>query len=98
METETEKKQFSIRPSADAHERLTLAASWRGQTLSAFVLGAAMREADAVISTRDRIELTQDDAAMVLDLLDNPPVPNEAMRRALKLHAETFGERGGEDV
>ena len=98
METETEKKQFSIRPNADAHERLSHAATWRGQTLSAFVLGAAMREADAVLTTRDRIELTQDDASMVLDLLDNPPQPNEAMKDALKRHAETVGESSGEDV
>ena len=94
METETEKKQFSIRPTGEVHERLTEAAAWQGQTLHAFVLGAAVREADGVLESRDKIRLTESDAAMVLYLLDAAPEPNEAMQEAIALHKKTFGAKG----
>jgi uncharacterized protein (DUF1778 family) len=93
METETEKKQFSIRPTGEVHERLTEAAAWQGQTLHAFVLGAAVREADGVLESRDKIRLTEGDAAMVLELIDAAAGPNEAMQEAMRLHKETFGAK-----
>lgn len=98
MKTEAEKKQFSIRPSAEAHERLSMAASWRGQSLSAFVLGAAIREADEVLASRQQVVLTQEDATTILDLLDNPPRPNEAMAEALRLHAQIVQQDRGQDL
>lgn len=87
-----EKKQFSIRPTADIHERLNRAAAWQGQTLHAFVLGAAVREADEVLTRRDKIRLTPEDAQTVLSLLDSEPEPNPALREAFKKRAEVLGE------
>ena len=93
METEIEKKQqFSLRPPSRVHERLSEAAAWRGQTLHAFVLGAATREADDVLAARNRIRPTGEDASMILRLLDEDEAPNQAMADAIRLHNEALGE------
>ena len=93
METELEeKKQFSIRPTVEVHERLAEAAAWQGQTLHSFILSAAVREADDVLTSRDRIRLTPEDAEMVLSLLEAEPEPNAALSEAFKKRAEILGE------
>jgi uncharacterized protein (DUF1778 family) len=90
--TQTEKKNFSIRPTTDAHERLKEAAGWLGQTLNSFVLGAALQKADDVLTNRDRIRLAPEDAELMINLMDAEPQPNEALAAAYKKRAEILGE------
>ena len=92
METETEKKTFSVRPTADLHDRLKEAADWMGQSLNAFVLGAAAQQANSVLESRDRIKIEPQDAKMIIRLLDAEPKPNDALAKAYRKHAEIIGE------
>ena len=62
------------------------AAAWRGVPVSSFVIEAAVKEAEQVILKERLIELTREDAELVLSLLDNPPEPNAALRRAIRAH------------
>ena len=55
-----------------------------GTTLSSFVVQAALKEAQRVIDREKTIYLTNNDAAMLLNLLDNPPPPNAALTRAFE--------------
>jgi uncharacterized protein (DUF1778 family) len=71
-----------------AHQRAKIeeAAAWRGVPVSSFVIDAAVREAEQVIQKERLIELTRNDAELIASLLDNPPEPNAAMRRAIRAH------------
>ena len=90
--TETQKKQFSLRPTPEIHERLRQAAAWQGQPLQAFVLGAAVEAADDVLTRRDKIELQPEDASLILSLLDSDAEPNDALKEAFRKRAEVLGE------
>jgi uncharacterized protein (DUF1778 family) len=74
------------------HKRITKAAAWQGQTINGFILGAAIREADEVLSSRDRIKVTPNDANVILSLLDSNSEPNPNLKAAFKKRAEVLGE------
>ena len=66
--------------------RIEEAASWKGMTVSNFIADAVAREADQVIEKERLIQLSHEDAELILSLLDNPPQPNAALQQAAKLH------------
>jgi len=43
----------------------------------------ALREADAVIEEAERVDLSSRDYSRVMDLLENPPTPNDKLRAAV---------------
>lgn len=66
--------------------RIEEAATWKGMTVSSFIADAVAKEADQVIEKERLIQLSHEDAELVLHLLDNPPPPNAALQQAAKLH------------
>src|SRR5271163_3664527 len=82
---------LTIRAPAKLHSRLAEAAASRGLSLNSFVLQAAVREADVILEKERAIRITPEDAALLLRLLDNPPAPNAALRRAFARRKELFG-------
>ena len=85
---ENRRANLTIRAPAKLHGRLAEAAAWRGLSLNNFILQAASKEADAVLEQERALRITGDDAAMMLRLLDNPPKPNAALRRAFARRKE----------
>ena len=75
-------ERMNIRIKADQKARLLRAASLRHTDLTNFVLQPALREADAVIAEAEKIALSEHDTRRILELLDNPPMPNEKLRAA----------------
>ena len=84
MNAPIERDRISARVSASVAETLNQAADLQGTTLSSFVVQAALKEAQRVIDREKTIYLSNTDAAMLLDLLDNPPPPNAAMNKAFE--------------
>jgi uncharacterized protein (DUF1778 family) len=76
----SDRMNLRVRPEVKA--RLMRAAALRQTNLTDFVTQAAAREADAVIEQAHRIHVSERDAMRILDLLDNPPPPNERLRAA----------------
>lgn len=62
------------------------AATWKGMSVSSFIADAAAKEAEQIIEKERLIQLSREDADMILSLLDNPPQPNAAFQEAAKLH------------
>ena len=62
------------------------AAAWRGVSVDSFVVEAATKEAEYVIEKERHIQLSRADAELVMSLLDNPPPPNAALRKAVQAH------------
>lgn len=73
-------ERMNLRVKGDQKARLLRAACLRNTDLTDFVLRLALREADAVIEEAERVNLSRRDHARVLDLLANPPAPNEKLR------------------
>jgi uncharacterized protein (DUF1778 family) len=69
-----------------AHEKAMLAraASLERTDLTNFILSAALPAARAVIERAEQIRLSERDSLRVMDLLENPPEPNEKLVAAAR--------------
>lgn len=87
MTTKTELRgRITARAPRPVVDELEEAASLIGVTVNQFVVQAASEKARAIIDSATRVELSRRDAAVIADLLDNPPAPNAALMRAAKRH------------
>ena len=79
------------------------AADLSGATLNQFLIQAAVKEADRIIDRELTVQITAEDAALFIRMLDNPRPPNEAMKRAYeryktKVRNGTLRYRAGSDT
>lgn len=61
---------------------LARAAALEHTDVTGFVLRTVLPVARAVIERAERLPLSERDSQRVLDLLENPPAPNDRLRRA----------------
>ena len=76
-------QRMNLRVTQPAKSRLVRAAALRHTDLTDFVIQTALREADAVIAASEVVKLSERDSLRVLDLLENPPAPNDRLRAAI---------------
>ncbi|MDR2212426.1 MAG: DUF1778 domain-containing protein [Pseudomonadales bacterium] len=76
-------QRMNLRISPEAKSRIARAAVLTHADMTNFVVQAALREADAVISSAQKITLSERDHKKILDLIENPPPPNAKLRAAL---------------
>lgn len=62
--------------------RLMRASALEHTDLTEFILRNVLRAADAVIDQAERVVLSERDSLRVLDLLEQPPVPNARLMAA----------------
>ena len=62
------------------------AAALVGVTVNQFIVQAASEKARTIIETCTRIDVSRRDAAFIANLLDAPPAPNAALRKAVQLY------------
>ena len=60
------------------------AASSRGLTLTAFIRSSALKEASDVLKQNQLLLVSDRDWNVLTQLLDTPPLPNEALKKLLK--------------
>jgi uncharacterized protein (DUF1778 family) len=86
----SEKKsgRLSMRVDEATKAILEQAASLEGLSVTSFVLRQATLGARSVISEHDRLVLSDRDRDTFVALLDNPPAPTEALRRAARRHKQ----------
>jgi uncharacterized protein (DUF1778 family) len=76
-------ERMNLRLRRQEKAALMRAAALKNTDLTDFVLQPALREAKAVIEEAERIQLSERDSLMVLNLLENPPAPNAKLRAAI---------------
>jgi uncharacterized protein (DUF1778 family) len=88
-----EKPTARISASVPDHVRARIeeAAAWKGVTIGAFIADAAAKEAEQVIERQRLIQLTSEDAALIADLLENPPAPSAELLKAAEMHKKVLG-------
>ncbi|SFV05648.1 type II toxin-antitoxin system TacA family antitoxin [Pseudoduganella namucuonensis] len=96
MNAPVERERITARISSAVAETLNSAAELTGTTLNNFVVQAALEKAQKIVDRENFIQLSRNDAAMLLDLLDAPPKPNAARRRAYeRFMREKYGVETG---
>ncbi|CAM4024045.1 MULTISPECIES: DUF1778 domain-containing protein [Xenorhabdus] len=74
--------RMSLRISSDDKLLLIRAAALQHTNLTEFVVRNVVSVARKVIDENERLELTERDSLRVLNLLDNPPTPNDKLMAA----------------
>ncbi|MDZ7751132.1 MAG: DUF1778 domain-containing protein [Gammaproteobacteria bacterium] len=74
--------RMSLRIASEEKSLLMRAAALQHTNLTEFVIRNVMLAARKVIEENERLELTEKDSLQVLDLLDNPPAPNDKLMAA----------------
>lgn len=79
-----ERGRITARVPLAVQEKLQEAADLVGATVNQFVVQSALEKAEQIIDREKMIGVTRRDAAMLIDLLENPPKPKPALKRALE--------------
>jgi uncharacterized protein (DUF1778 family) len=69
------------------------AARYSGETVTSYAISALVRDARQVVQAHELTVLSDRDRDRFLALLDNPPEPNEALRRAAGRYHELAVQR-----
>lgn len=75
-------ERMSLRIASEEKSLLMRAAALQHTNLTEFVIRTVVSAAREVIDQNERIELTEKDSLHVLNLLEEPPVPNEKLMAA----------------
>jgi|SRR5579885_2961568 len=77
-------EKLDLRLTAEAKEKLQLAARANGRTVSDFVLESALGRADDILPDRRRFFLNAEQWEKFLAALDAPPKPRPRLQRLLR--------------
>ena len=75
--------RLSIRLTAELKAQLDEAVSVSGRAQTDLVTEAIADKATSILREQRRLELSERDMAALLAAIENPPAPNDAMRRAV---------------
>jgi len=73
----------------EVYATLCRAAELTGATVNQFLVQSAIKEAQAVIEREDLIRLSLRDWNCLLDLMENPPKPNDKLQAAMAAYQKT---------
>jgi uncharacterized protein (DUF1778 family) len=89
------RQRLDLRVTPEQKRQLERAAVLRGQSLTALVLGGALREAEAAIREHDVLTLSEADSrAFVQALLDPPPISPRLLEAIERYEAEFHDQAG----
>ena len=80
--------RLEARLPASVYATLKRAAELKGRSITDFVVSAAHDAARLAIEEEGIIRLSAEDQLRFAQALLDPPEPNEALRRAMQLHAQ----------
>lgn len=84
MRATEERDRITTRVSHPIAMKLQEAADLSGATLNQFVIQSALEKAEKIIDREKALYFSENDAAMLINMLDNPSKPNAALMRALE--------------
>lgn len=87
MTANTRNVRLDVRIQAEHKHLIEEAAELLGQTVSSFTVATLVREAQEVTRRFGQLRLSNRDRDRFLAALDNPPAPNERLRKAAQRHA-----------
>jgi len=85
----TQTARLDLRLDPDRKNLIEQAANLLGQSVSAFTVSSAVRQASEVVERFGMLSLTDRDRDAFLAALDNPPKPNARLKKAFRAHGKT---------
>lgn len=76
-------ERFNIRIAASQKSMIARAAALSEMDMTDFILDKVVPEAKAVIEAAEVVQVSKRDFARLLELLENPPRPNDRLRAAI---------------
>ncbi len=89
--TTAKHERITARVSEHVKDTLTVAADLTGATLNQFLIQAALEKAENIIEKDKMIYLSDKDAQVFFNALDNPPEPNKKLKNAFKNYKNKIG-------
>lgn len=86
------KERVDFRLDPEHKALIERAAAYRGETMTGYAVSTLVREAQRVVREHEVVTLSDRDRDRFLELLDNPPEPTDALRRAAQRHATLIAE------
>lgn len=83
-------ERITARVSEQIKETLIAAADLTGATLNQFLVQSALEKAENIIEKDKLIHLSNKDAQLFFDMLENPPEPNAKLIKAVKNYKENI--------
>jgi uncharacterized protein (DUF1778 family) len=80
----TGNNRLALRLNPDDKAIIMRAVALSQTDMTTFIRRTALREAQSVIEQHERLKLSRRDSRLVMELLENPPVPNAKLRRAAR--------------
>lgn len=75
-------ERLSLRVSTDAKKLIVRAAAIQQTNLTDFVVSNILPVAQKIVDAAEQVYLTERDTKMIMEILDNPPAPNEKLLAA----------------
>lgn len=88
----TQTARLDLRMDQERKRLIETAASLLGQSVSAFTVSSAIRQASEVVEQFGMLTLTHRDRDAFLAALDNPTKPNARLKKAFKAHDKTVSK------
>ncbi len=89
--TTVKNERITARVSEQVKATITVAADIVGATLNQFLIQAALEKAENIIEKDKMIYLSDRDAQVFFDALDNPPEPNTKLKSAFERYKNKMG-------
>ena len=83
-------KRFQTRMPYHVHEKLVHASEILGATLNQFIIQSALEKAQEIIEQERVLNLTQRDAEVFFEAIENPPQPNKELVKAAMEYKRVF--------
>lgn len=80
--------RLSLRLDARLKALIERAAGYSGETVTSYVIATLLRDARLVVREHEIVVLSDRDRDRFLALLDEPPVPSAALKRAARRHRD----------
>ena len=84
-------ERITARVSEQVKDTLTIAADLVGATLNQFLIQSALEKAENIIEKDKIIRLSNKDAQVFFNALDNPPEPNIKLKNAFESYRNKIG-------
>ncbi len=90
--TTSQTARLDLRLNPSRKHLIEQAASLLGQSISAFTVSSALRQASEIVERFGTLSLGDNDRDMFLAALDKPKKPNARLRKAFKAHDKSVGK------
>ena len=88
MASVSDETNLEVRLPHDHKMLIEEAAELSGQTVDSFIVSTVVEAARRAVDANQRIRLSDRDRDRFLELLENPPEPNDRLKQAAQWHKE----------